>query len=49
MTDLLIQLGIGATFVIFAICLWLLKKEKEKRRDEKKPGAAASKDPRGLT
>jgi hypothetical protein len=32
MIDLLIKLGIGASFIVFAICLWLLKREKQKRK-----------------
>ena len=30
MIDLLLQLGILGTFVVFAIAIWLLKKEKLK-------------------
>ncbi len=32
MIDLLIALGIGASFVVFAVCLWLLKREKTKKK-----------------
>jgi hypothetical protein len=35
MIDLLIQMGIAPSFVIFAICLWLLKREKQKQKSAK--------------
>ena len=30
--DVLIKIGIFACFAVFAVCLWLLKREKAKRK-----------------
>ena len=35
MIDILIQIGIFATFVIFALCLWLIKREKGKQKRDR--------------
>ncbi len=39
MIDVLIQIGIFATFIIFGVCIWLIKKEKNKgkKAKEKQP------------
>jgi heme A synthase len=37
MIDLLIALGIGASFVVFAVCLWLIQREKTKKKNPAPP------------
>ena len=37
MMDLLIALGIGASFVVFAVCLWLIKRGKTKKKNSAPP------------
>jgi hypothetical protein len=32
MSDILIQIGIFGTFLIFALCVWLIKREKDKEK-----------------
>ncbi|MHC4148220.1 MAG: hypothetical protein ACYSR5_01925 [Planctomycetota bacterium] len=32
--DILIKLGIFASFVIFGVAVWILKKERDKKRSE---------------
>jgi len=45
MIDILIQFGIGACFAIFAICLWLLKREKQKQKRTKSQNVVPPKLP----
>jgi len=47
MIDFLIQLGIGATFVIFAVCLLLLRREIQKQKKMKDQNVAPPKKPHG--
>lgn len=45
MIDILIELGMGACFVVFALCLWLLKREKQKQNRTKEQEGAPPKLP----
>ncbi|MDB6123213.1 MAG: hypothetical protein JWQ71_2206 [Pedosphaera sp.] len=37
MLDILLTIGTFGTFVIFAICIWLIKREKDKAKRAKDP------------
>lgn len=39
MTDLFLQLGIFLTFIVFAVCMWLIRKERDKKKPAGKPDA----------
>jgi FtsZ-interacting cell division protein ZipA len=45
MVDILIKVGIIVCFVIFAICLWVIRKERDKKRKTQEQQSAPPRRP----